>query len=111
MAGHLVNTLREIVENSNRKLSEIEILTVAEQHRILEEFNNTGAEYSSNKTIQELFAEQVVKTPGNIALVYEDWQLTYQELNAKSNQLARLLRSKGVKPDSIVGIMVERSSD
>ena len=61
--------------------------------------------------MHQLFEEQVVKAPGNIAVVYEGQQLTYRELNEKSNQLARSLRDKGVKPDNIVGIMMERSCE
>ncbi|MCH7324069.1 amino acid adenylation domain-containing protein, partial [Solibacillus sp. MA9] len=65
--------------------------------------------YPRDKTIQELFEEQVERTPNNIAVVFEKSKLTYIELNKKSNQLARVLKEKGVGPDSIVGIMVERS--
>ncbi|WP_143328842.1 amino acid adenylation domain-containing protein, partial [Clostridium beijerinckii] len=68
-------------------------------------------DYPKDKTIQELFEEQVEKTPDNIAIVFEDKKLTYRELNEKSNSLARLLREKGVRPNSIVGIMVERSPE
>src|SRR5690606_15723512 len=61
------------------------------------------------KIITELFEEQAERTPDNIAITYEDKQLTYRELNEKSNQLAHVLRDKGVKPDDIVGLLVERS--
>ena len=66
-------------------------------------------QYPKDKTIQQLFEEQVEKTPDNIAVVFEDKQLTYSQLNERANSLARLLRKKGVKPDSIVGLLVERS--
>ncbi|WP_154695202.1 non-ribosomal peptide synthetase, partial [Clostridium botulinum] len=66
-------------------------------------------DYPKDKTIQELFEEQVEKTPNNIAVVFEDKKLTYRELNEKANSLAMVLRGNGVKADSIVGIMVERS--
>src|SRR5699024_3137847 len=61
--------------------------------------------------IQELFEEQVELMPDRIALVYEDQQLTYRELNKQANQLARTLRIEGIGPDQMVGIMVERSLD
>jgi len=109
MAGYLKNILREIEYNINKRICEIEILGEEERHKLLYEFNNTYAEYLRDKTIHELFEEQVEKTPDNIAVVYENRQLTYRELNEKSNQLARALREKGVVPDSIVGIMIERS--
>jgi amino acid adenylation domain-containing protein len=62
-----------------------------------------------DKTISELFEAQVEKTPENIAVVYDDKQLTYRQLNEKSNQWARILKEKKIKPDSIVCLMVERS--
>ncbi|MCB2298641.1 non-ribosomal peptide synthetase, partial [Clostridium tagluense] len=101
--------LENVMKNPNVKLLDIEILNEEEKRKLLYEFNNTYADYPKDKTIHELFEEQVERTPDNIAVVFEDTQLTYRELNAKSNQLAGLLRSKGVQADSIVGIMVERS--
>ncbi len=111
MAGHFINILGEITANPEQKLSEIEMLSADEKHQVIVEFNSTKAENPKDKTIQELFEAQVAKTPDNIALVYEDQQLTYQELNDKSNQLANLLGKKGVKPECIVGLMVERSPE
>ncbi|MBN3360519.1 non-ribosomal peptide synthetase, partial [Clostridium botulinum] len=104
-----VRILESIINNVEIKLSEIDLLSEAGRNQILYKFNDTKVDYPKNKTIQELFEEQVEKTPNNIAVVFEDKKLTYKELNEKSNQLARVLRSKGVKADSIVGIMVERS--
>nr|WP_278046118.1 non-ribosomal peptide synthetase [Clostridium beijerinckii] len=111
MNSHFINILNFIVENPQGMVSDIDILSEKEKHQILYEFNDTKADYPSNKTIQELFEEQAEKTPDNIAVVFEDEKLTYRELNEKSNSLARLLREKGVGPDSIVGIMVERSPE
>ena len=109
IAGHYLQIIKQITANPQRKLKDIDILTDAEKHQILYEFNNTAAEYPKDKTIHELFEAQVARTPEKIALVYEDQELTYRELNRKANQLARVLRNKGVKADTIVGIMVERS--
>jgi len=109
MAGHLKNVLNEITYNANKRISEIEMLGEEERHKLLYGFNDTYAEYPRDKAVYELFEEQVNRTPDNIALAYEDRQLTYRELNGRANQLARVLRQKGVVPDSIVGIMVERS--
>ncbi|OPY29541.1 MAG: 3-hydroxypropionyl-coenzyme A synthetase [Methanobacterium sp. PtaU1.Bin242] len=110
-AKHYVNILEEIVKNPYLKLKEINILTEEEKNTIFHDFNNTKAPYSRDKTIHELFEEQVERTPDNIALIYEDEQLTYSELNKKANQIAHILRDKGIKPDSIVGIMLERSPE
>ncbi len=108
---HLHNILKAITRDLNIKLSDIEMLTEDETHQLLVDFNDTKTEYPNNKMIPELFEEQVARTPDNIAVVYESKQLTYRELNEKANQLARVLQEKGVKPESIVGLMVDRSLD
>ena len=64
-------------------------------------------EYPRDKTIHELFEEQVERTPDNVAVVFEEQELTYRELNARANGLARVLREKGVGPDRLVGLMVD----
>lgn len=106
---HFLNILKAVAENPEIKLCEIDMLGEEEKREILVEFNNTKAQYPKDKTICEAFEEQVKRTPENIAVVYEDRKLTYRELNEKANQLAGVLRGKGVKADTIVGIMVERS--
>jgi amino acid adenylation domain-containing protein len=110
-----------IIQNTGKKISAIEILTPEEKNRILFDFNKTGTPFPGEKTIHELFEKQVKKTPDRTALV-SNWQsadgkkgerpstITYKKLNEKSNQLAHLLRERGVQPDTIVGIMVERSN-
>ena len=109
MIGHFKNIVKSVAENPEIKLCEIDMLSEEEKREILVEFNNTKAQYPKDKTICEAFEEQVKKTPDNIAVVYEDKKLTYRELNEKANQLAGVLRGKGVKADTIVAIMVERS--
>ncbi|WP_259472806.1 non-ribosomal peptide synthetase, partial [Clostridium estertheticum] len=109
LIGHFLNILREVVENPEIKLSEIEMLSEEEKTKILVDFNDTKAEYPKDKTIHELFEEQVEKTPENIAVVYQEKTLTYRELNEKANSLARILREDGVEQDTMVGIMVDRS--
>ncbi len=109
MSKHLINILNSIVNNANLRLSEVEILSEEEKHKLLVEFNNIKTEYPKDKTIQQLFEEQVTKTPDNIAVVFEEKQLTYKELNEKSDTMARILRSKGVKADDAVAILVDKS--
>ncbi|WP_442603414.1 amino acid adenylation domain-containing protein [Paenibacillus sp. KN14-4R] len=106
---HFINILKKITENPEIKLCEIDMLSDVEKKRILVDFNETKAEFPKDKTISALFEEQVEKTPDNLAAVYEDKKLTYRELNEKANRLARVLRYKGVVPDSIVGVMAEPS--
>jgi len=107
--NRLVAVLKEIAFSSDKTISEIDILTESERNQLLYEFNDTYADYQRDKTIHEMFEEQVIRTPDNIAIVCGEESMTYSELNAKSNQLARLLRDKGVQPDDIVGIILERS--
>jgi amino acid adenylation domain-containing protein/non-ribosomal peptide synthase protein (TIGR01720 family) len=106
---YLFNYFREVTQNPHIILSEIEILSKAEKNNILINFNNTETVYPKDRTIRQVFEEQVEKNPEHIAVIFEDQRLTYGELNNRANSLARVLRNKGVQADSIVGIMVERS--
>ncbi|SFB47807.1 non-ribosomal peptide synthetase, partial [Clostridium frigidicarnis] len=109
LGKHYLIILESITTNNEIKLGEIELLSDEEKNQLLNEFNDTKIEYENDKTIQELFESQVEKTPDNIAVIFEDKKLTYRELNEKSNSLARVLRTKGIKADSIVAVMVDRS--
>ena len=85
---------------------------MGEEDQILEEFTDTiNTDYPKDKTIIDLFEEQVNKTPENTAIVFEDQHLTYKELNERSNQLAHYLRSKGVKEETFVPICIERRTE
>ncbi len=108
--NHYMNTIEYIINNAESKIDDIEIISESEKDKILYKFNNTTMNYEKNKTIVELFEEQVEKTPENIAVVFEGKEITYKELNRKANQLARFLReNKKIKPNDIVGIMLPRS--
>ncbi|MBK8549763.1 MAG: amino acid adenylation domain-containing protein [Ignavibacteria bacterium] len=107
--GHFENVLLQMITNESRSINEIKILTKAEEQQLLSEFNDTAVDYPKDKTIIDLFEEQVLKTPDNIALVFEDNHLTYRELNERSNQLAHYLRSQGVKTETLVPICIGRS--
>ena len=109
MAGHLQRLLEEIVANPQQRLSELPLLSESEERQLLWEWNHTEVGYPQNQCIHQLFEAQVEKTPSVVAVVFEDQQLTYKELNAKANQLAHHLRSLGVKSEVLVGICVERS--
>jgi amino acid adenylation domain-containing protein len=109
MAGHFQTLLEAIVANPELRISSIPLLTEAEEHQIVVEWNNTQTDYPRDKCIHELFEASVEQHPGAIAVVFEDKQLTYRELNARANQLAHYLQSLGVGPEVLVGICVERS--
>ncbi|WP_158078661.1 non-ribosomal peptide synthetase, partial [Clostridium puniceum] len=103
------NLLNCVISKPNIKLAEIDIVSTEERNKLLNEFNKTESEYQKEKTIQELFEEQVKNIPNNVALVYEGNKLTYKELNEKANSLARVLREKNVQAENLVGIMAEKS--
>jgi len=109
LVGHLENILRNIAHDMHEPVYRIEMMCKEEKEQIINGFNTTKMEYDSKKTIHRLFEEQAEKTPDNIAVVFEENQLTYRELNERANRLARVLRDRGVGPDCIVGIMAERS--
>ncbi len=109
MAGHFQTLLSAIVENPQQRVGELPLLTQAERDRLLVEWNQTESEYPQDKCIHQLFEEQVERTPDAVAVVFENQQLTYQQLNQRANQLAHHLLSLGVGPEVLVGICVERS--
>ncbi len=109
MAGHLQILMEGIVANPEQRISELPLLTEPERHQILVEWNDTKVNYPLNKSIHQLFEEQVDRTPEAIAVVFEDQQLTYQQLNSQANQLARYLQRLGVQPETLVGICAKRS--
>ncbi|MCB0090434.1 MAG: AMP-binding protein, partial [Caldilineaceae bacterium] len=109
MAGHLQTLLASLVTMPNQTVGELRMLTASERQQILVDWNDTQIDYPDNKCIHQLFEEQVERTPNKTALVYEGQQLTYQELNARANQLAHYLQALGVGPEILVGICVERS--
>ncbi|MCT7967810.1 amino acid adenylation domain-containing protein [Laspinema sp. D1] len=109
MAGHFQTLLEGIVANPTQTISEFFLLTEQERHQLLIEWNNTWAEYPQDKCIHELFEEQVEQSPNAVAVVFEGEQLTYQELNAKANQLAHYLQGLSVATEVLVGIYIERS--
>tara|TARA_R110000850_G_scaffold42454_22_gene108962 strand:+ start:182 stop:3883 length:3702 start_codon:yes stop_codon:yes gene_type:complete len=110
MVGHFVTLLKEIVVDPNRAVGEIPFLTEPERNQILKEWNDTATP-KSNKCIHQLFEDQVARTPDALAVVFEGRNLSYRELNEKSNRLASHLRKIGVGPGGLVALCVERSSE
>ncbi|MCC5608950.1 amino acid adenylation domain-containing protein [Nostoc sp. CHAB 5834] len=108
MAGNFQTLLWAIANNPQQPILELPLLTETERHQLLEEWNNTQIEYPQ-QCIHQLFEAQVERTPEAVAVIFEDKQLTYQELNAQANQLAHYLQTLGVGKEVLVGICVERS--
>jgi amino acid adenylation domain-containing protein/non-ribosomal peptide synthase protein (TIGR01720 family) len=109
MIGHFQTLLENIVTEPERQLSSLPILTQAEKQQLVPEWNDTKRDYPKHKCVHELFEAQVERTPDALAVVFEDKQLTYRELNRRANQLAHHLRKLGIGPEVLVGICVERS--
>ncbi len=109
MTGHFVTLLEGIVANPMQRISQLPLLTQVEQHQLLVEWNSTQADYPFDKCIHQLFEEQVERTPDAVAVVFENRQLTYQQLNTRANQLAHYLKSLGVGAEVLLGLCVERS--
>lgn len=110
MNDHLTNILKQITLKPEIIISKIDMTSECEKKQLLK-FNDTYFEYSSSMTIHQLFEKQADKTPEAVAIVAKESCLTYREVNERSNQLAGVLRKKGVKPDSIVGILLPRSPE
>src|SRR5262249_16570932 len=108
MIGNFQTLLNGIAENPDATISTLPILAETEQ-QLFAEWNDTKTGYGSEKNIYQLFEDQVERSPDAVAVVYETEQLAYAQLNRRANQFAHYLRSPGVKADSRVGVMLERS--
>jgi amino acid adenylation domain-containing protein len=109
MAGHFLTLLNGIVAHPERRLSDLPLLTEAEGHQLLPGRDNARADYRTNICIHELFEEAMKNRPDAVAVAFQDERLTYRELNRRANRLAHYLRARGVGPEVLVGICVERS--
>jgi len=109
MVKHFISLCQAIIASPTAKISELEYIGETETQRLLVEYNQTQTDYPDDKCIHELFIEQVAINPDNIAVLYQDETLSYQQLFDKSHALALYLQSLDVKPDSLVGLCVERS--
>ncbi|MBP2041482.1 amino acid adenylation domain-containing protein [Streptomyces avidinii] len=110
MAERWVRLLASLAANPDVRLSEVDVLGAHERRRVLTEWNETGAPVQ-DATVVELFEAQAARTPDAIALVQGDVELGYAELDARVSRLARLLRGRGVGPESVVGVVMDRGVD
>ena len=109
LCGHLETLLRSFVDNPKQLLSALPIVTEAEQQQMLSDWNQTAAVYPQEVCLHQLFEAQAARTPENIALSFQVHRLSYAELNSRANRFAHYLRSLGVGPEVLVGLMVGRS--
>jgi amino acid adenylation domain-containing protein len=107
--GHYRSLVEAIIANPDTLVSRLPLLTADERRQMLVEWNDVRTEYPRDKSIQQLFEEQVANSPHSIALSFGDRRLTYDELNRKANRLAHYLQTIGIGPEVPVGLMLERS--
>lgn len=109
LAGHFQILLESIVLDPVQNISQLSLFTKSERQKLLLTWNDTQMKYPRKLCIHELFEAQVQRTPAARAIVFETQQLSYHELNNRANKLANYLHDKGVGPEVLVGIYVERS--
>lgn len=105
-----LEVLEDLILGNNRQISEYGLLDEKQYQLLIYDYNKAPKDYPQNKTLPELFEEQVLKYPNNIAVVYKDIQLTYQNLNIKANQLANHLKhTYDIQPDEMIALCLDRS--
>lgn len=111
LVNHFKELLTSIAKDPNQKIGLLPMLTKQEEQQLLVTFNSAEVAYPKDKSVIGLFEEQVAKSPDNIALVFEDEQITYAELNGRANQLAHHLKSYGLKDGALVPLYMERGAE
>ena len=111
MLRHFQRLLEGIAADPGQRIGELPLLTEAERHQLLVEWNDTRTDYPRGRCVHELFEEQAERSPEAVALVFGDQRLSYCELNSRANQLAHYLRRLGVGPEDLVAVYMDRSLD
>src|SRR5438067_553637 len=111
IAAYYVNLLTAALANPATPVSRLPLLSKAERHQLLIEWNQTAAEYPKTQCLHELFEQQAAKTPERLAVRCGEQAFSYRTLNEAANQLAHYLRKHGVGPDRPVGLCLDRSAD
>jgi natural product biosynthesis luciferase-like monooxygenase protein/FkbM family methyltransferase len=103
--------LTDIVSHPQKRISELQLLTPADEQLLLHDWNDTQTDYAGESCLHQLFEAQVKRSPGAPALVFQDRQYTYAEVNRRANQLSHYLKNLGVGPEVCVGICLARSAE
>jgi len=109
--GHVATLLEGMAASPDSTLADLPLLTEAERQQVLVEWNRTDAPYPADKCAHELFEVQAIRTPDAPALVFEGETMSYAELNRRANRLAHTLRERGIGPETLVGVAIDRSFD
>ncbi len=110
MQQHFKVLLEGIAENPETGIEDLPLLSQSEQHQLLDEWNETGVPFEDSPLIHQLFERQAIDNPNAPAVAFQGNQLTYKQLNEKSNAVAAYLQENGVGKDSLVGLYAERST-
>lgn len=110
MYQHMVNLLFDAIEDDNKTLYELEMLSVSEREQLIYTFNDTMIEYQKDKCVHTLIEEQAVKTPNKAAVVAHGGIVTYKELNEQANKIAHSLIAQGIRVGDIVAFALPRRS-
>lgn len=111
IVNHLNELLVSILQTPSGQVAKYNILTAKEKHQLLVLFNDTKTEYPREKTLVNLFEDQVKANPDKVAVIFEDEKRTYSELNKRANQVAWSLLKQGIKKETLVPIFLERSAE
>lgn len=109
--SRILHIINQVLMNPDIVIKEIDITTPDEKYEILNKFNNTKFDYQADKTIVQLFNEQVSKNTDGVAVVFGNEKLTYRELNRKANELGNYLKEVGVSSGTVVPVLLNRSID
>src|SRR5581483_4559786 len=111
MAGYFQTLLAAALAKPETAVSRLPLLSAAQRQQLLEQWNQTAADYPAQRCLHELFEAQAERTPERTAVRFEERTLSYRELNAQAHRLSHYLRSLGVGPDALVGLCLERSAE
>ncbi|HEY6802274.1 MAG TPA: amino acid adenylation domain-containing protein [Pyrinomonadaceae bacterium] len=109
LAGQYQKLLESVIAAPERRIGKLEVVEDSERRRLLIDFNDTRESYRLDQCLHQLFEQQVLQTPDQVAVIFDEEQLSYVELNRRANQVAHHLQHLGIGPDNLVGIYVERS--
>jgi len=111
LIGHFQTLLTNIVAYPQHAISDLAMVKESEQRQLLVEWNDTAREFALGHGVADLFEQQAVRTPEKVAVAFEEHTLSYTELNERANQLAHYLRQQDIGPESMVGILLQRSPE
>jgi len=111
LTGHIETLLEGVVDAAETPIAKLPLLTSAERHQVLQEWNDTARDYALDRCVHHLFEDQVQRSPEAPAVLFESEELNYADFNARSNQLAHYLIKQGVGRDVCVGVCMDRSME